>query len=599
MAARRWYLLIPLVLAGVGVSWLAYTQMPASYSASVAHQVKVPTPSVEPATTHRGLTLAPPPPPPDPDEQTEKAAAELVASVRPEPPAGVARGRTGVQPVTLTRQPDSSLITVRALADTAVHARDAVDAVSRQLADRLHELDEERGAPTDERMTLETSVPLAVQPPIRTVGRKVFVVTLAFCLALSLVLAAAVERTARRRRLLLAEASGGSDADGAAGQLHIDPADDAVADDKVAGKKAADEKVASGTDVSVDSEAPIPAGTLAERLAHAERVTAVADRKRPEPDDAPPTEIVPSVPAHAELDEPDAAPALAALNVGPPANAVLATNGVVVTGGTAASDARGAPTEGKIVADPDAEPVTAVIPAVLGSAVPRNSSPPPMRGSVRQRTGAHPPIEPPRNPGAQRPARPMPQGGRVPMEPRPARDAELPVPAAPAPAGVSPAARAGTGAQRPVRRGEPRREPRVQPGSAAPAAGSRQAAPSRGPAPAAFPAGSRPSGPGAGQAPAGRTGPAAPSGRGGGVPTTPPSPAGSGPAGSGQAGPGPAGSGPAGSGPAGSGRANRGTDGWLPPADALPAESRPEQLRGTGSAGDDIDGWPQFDQPGR
>ena len=39
MAARRWYLLVPLVLASVGVAYLAYTQMPAVYTATVVHQI--------------------------------------------------------------------------------------------------------------------------------------------------------------------------------------------------------------------------------------------------------------------------------------------------------------------------------------------------------------------------------------------------------------------------------------------------------------------------------------------------------------------------------------------------------------------------------
>ncbi|MBA2322481.1 MAG: hypothetical protein H0V92_00130, partial [Pseudonocardiales bacterium] len=206
MAARRWYLLIPLVLVSIGVSWLAYTQMPATYTASVVHQVQAPTPHEPKPSGRRGLILAPPPPPADPHAEATAAAAQLVESVHPQHPVGAAPGHATAQPVTVQLRPGPSSVTVRATADSAGHARDAVAAASTQLTERLREInDEQRILPAD-RMTLETVVPLVVQGPIRTVGRKVFVATLGFCLGLSVVLAAAVERSARRRRVLLADA---------------------------------------------------------------------------------------------------------------------------------------------------------------------------------------------------------------------------------------------------------------------------------------------------------------------------------------------------------------------------------------------------------
>lgn len=396
MAARRWYLLIPLVLTGVGVSWLAYLQMPASYSASVVHEVKAAEPAAASSSTSRhGLTLAQPPTSPDPVERTSEAADELVGSVRPAPPAGTLPGRAGAQPITMTRHPDPSSITVRAVADSAAHARDAVEAVSTQLTDRLREIDEERGPRADEQLSLATSSPLTVQPPIRTVGRKVFMVTLAFCLALSVVLAAAVERSARRRRLLLAEAeadrdeadSGDNDTDVDPGGTGSDRSRDQTADQPEP-MPDAEPALLSGAEPALlaDAKPPLSAGYQpVPAVASATGDSPAVARAVPDPDDgSAPTELVP-VMAHAD-DEPSTAVIPVAV-----------------------------------------EPASAGPPPGTGRGIPRTPPPGSIRGRERQRTGGHPTVEPSRGP-VPRSSRPQPpRGGRPPMEPRPAPEAELPM----------------------------------------------------------------------------------------------------------------------------------------------------------------------------
>jgi hypothetical protein len=210
MAARRWYLLIPLMAASGGVAWLAYTQMPASYTATAVYQVSTSTSIASEANSagrSRGLTIASSRTPPAPLAVAKSAAVDLVESVHPQPPAGSVPGRSTAQPVTIQLQQGTPVITVRAVADSVDHARDAVTATTAQLTDRLHRIADEQRALADSELTLDAVSPVAYQPPVRSVGRKVAAVTLLFCLGMSVFLAAAVERSARGRRLLAAQAA--------------------------------------------------------------------------------------------------------------------------------------------------------------------------------------------------------------------------------------------------------------------------------------------------------------------------------------------------------------------------------------------------------
>ncbi|HEY9416475.1 MAG TPA: hypothetical protein VIQ30_17105, partial [Pseudonocardia sp.] len=213
MAARRWYLLIPLMAASGGVAWVAYTQMPATYTAAAVYQVNISTAS-ETATEgrSRGFTIASSRTPPDPRAVAKSAAVDLVESVHPAPPVGSVPGRGTAPPVTIQLQQGTAVITVRAVADSAGHARDAVAATTTQLTDRLRGIADEQRSLANTELTLDTVTPLAYRPPVRTVGLRVGVATLLFCLAMSVLLAAAIERSARGRRLLAAQAGWGSPA---------------------------------------------------------------------------------------------------------------------------------------------------------------------------------------------------------------------------------------------------------------------------------------------------------------------------------------------------------------------------------------------------
>jgi hypothetical protein len=199
MAARRWYILLPLVLASVGVSWLVYNQIPATYTASVVRQVNPPMTQDDPSPDSSDPSSD------SPDSSDSSAghpvanvgatAAKLAAAVAAPPVAG------GVPAYTVTVRPDAPMIMVTAAAGSARQAMGTVNSVDAKLTAALAQL--QRAVPIDQRMVLDTPAPTVVAPPVRTTGLRVFVVTLLFGLLLSVVLAAAVERTARRRRDLL------------------------------------------------------------------------------------------------------------------------------------------------------------------------------------------------------------------------------------------------------------------------------------------------------------------------------------------------------------------------------------------------------------
>jgi len=215
MAARRWYLLVPFMLLSFGVSWLAYTHMPVVYRASVVHQV-VPhqinaSYSADARSAGSGGRL-----PQNPFPSAKAVAADLVASVRPQWPSDRSQ-RTPGEAVKIRQRPNTPLITVEARAADQAGANESAKAASSRLAERLTALQDERQVPASGRMTLDTPVPLSVLIPVRTTGVKVFAVTLVFGLMLSIILAAATERSDRRRRAL-AQAGGSGD-----GQLSGQP----------------------------------------------------------------------------------------------------------------------------------------------------------------------------------------------------------------------------------------------------------------------------------------------------------------------------------------------------------------------------------------
>jgi hypothetical protein len=199
MAARRWYLLVPLVLASVGVAYLAYTQMPAVYTATVVHQIN----SAASGSSDSGSGDSSGADGSGDGSQSSfgtssTLAGQLAAAVQP--PAS--RGRQA-PPYTVTARPDAPMITVRADGESPTKALDTVNAVSDRMVTELTTLQNDQRVPSDAQMKLDTPVPASVAPPVRTTGIKVFAATLLFGLMLSVLLAAAVERSARQRRALL------------------------------------------------------------------------------------------------------------------------------------------------------------------------------------------------------------------------------------------------------------------------------------------------------------------------------------------------------------------------------------------------------------
>ncbi|MDT7662274.1 MAG: hypothetical protein QOD04_1830, partial [Pseudonocardiales bacterium] len=245
MAARRWYLLVPLVLASVGVAYLAYTQMPAVYTATVVHQINSTASGSSGgdsgdsgASSGSGSGDSG-----DAGDTGDAAgdgsqssfgtssalAGQLAQAVQP--PA--TRGRQA-PPYTVTARPDAPMITVRADGESPAKALDTVNAVSDRMITELATLQNDQRVPSDAQLKLDTPVPASVAPPVRTTGIKVFAATLLFGLMLSVLLAAAVERSARQRRALLegdddlGEDSGDEldDFDGAEDVERADDADD-------------------------------------------------------------------------------------------------------------------------------------------------------------------------------------------------------------------------------------------------------------------------------------------------------------------------------------------------------------------------------------
>jgi len=245
MAARRWYLLLPLVLAAVGAAYVAYREMPAVYTASVVHQVNAPHPTAEPDWSAADSDSADPdadsperieaPSPEDSYASATTVAGELAAKVQPPR----ARAPGAQPPYTVTARPDSPLITVRADADSAERALGTVRGVSARLTAQLASLQDQRAVPADHEMRLDTAAPPSVGPPVRTTGIKVFAATLVFGLLLAVVLAAAVERSARRRAEL---AEGDPD-----GLLDDSGQDDRPEHDHDPSERVSDGAVGSGT----------------------------------------------------------------------------------------------------------------------------------------------------------------------------------------------------------------------------------------------------------------------------------------------------------------------------------------------------------------
>ncbi|MDT7668335.1 MAG: hypothetical protein QOC74_1118, partial [Pseudonocardiales bacterium] len=155
MAARRWYLLVPLVLASVGVAYLAYTQMPAVYTATVVHQINstasgssggdsgdsgASSDSGSGDSGDAGDTSG---------EQSSfgtssALAGQLAQAVQP--PA--TRGRQA-PPYTVTARPDAPMITVRADGESPAKALDTVNAVSDRMITELATLQNDQRVPSD------------------------------------------------------------------------------------------------------------------------------------------------------------------------------------------------------------------------------------------------------------------------------------------------------------------------------------------------------------------------------------------------------------------------------------------------------------------
>jgi len=210
MAARRWYLLVPLVLASVGVAYFAYTQMPAVYTASVVHQINGPASAANGSSdsgSAGGESTGGESSGGDGASNSFATATALAAQLAKDLQPPGARGRQTPPPYTLTAQPDAPMLTVRADGDSAAKALASVTAVSQRLVTQLATLQNDQRVPAGAQLKLDTPVPAAVAPPVRTTGIKVFAATLLFGLMLSVLLAAAVERSARQRRALLAEDS--------------------------------------------------------------------------------------------------------------------------------------------------------------------------------------------------------------------------------------------------------------------------------------------------------------------------------------------------------------------------------------------------------
>src|ERR1700704_552246 len=111
--------------------------MPAIYTPTAVYPGSPPPASdAKSVSKSRGFTIASSRPPPDPLAVAKSAAVDLVGSVHPQPPAGSVPGPSTAPPVTIQLRQDTPVITVRAVADSANHARDAVTATTTQLTDR-------------------------------------------------------------------------------------------------------------------------------------------------------------------------------------------------------------------------------------------------------------------------------------------------------------------------------------------------------------------------------------------------------------------------------------------------------------------------------
>ncbi|WP_028926804.1 hypothetical protein [Pseudonocardia acaciae] len=183
MAARRWYILLPMVALSAGAAWLAYTQMPASYDATAVYRV---TGGAEAAVQARAGS---------PQVNPGEVAGRLIGKMQPG--AGRPAG-----PYTVSGRPGSPMITIKASGDGATQALDRIGAANTRLNAALNTLETERVIPPNAGLRLDATMPPTTGPPIRDTGIQVFVVTLVFGLMLSLVFAAAVERSSRRRRAL-------------------------------------------------------------------------------------------------------------------------------------------------------------------------------------------------------------------------------------------------------------------------------------------------------------------------------------------------------------------------------------------------------------
>jgi hypothetical protein len=240
MAARRWYLLVPLVLASVGVAYLAYTQMPAVYTATVVHQINSTASgssggdsgaSAGSGSGDSGDTGDTGDAAGDGSQSSFGTSSALAGQLAQavQPPA--TRGRQA-PPYTVTARPDAPMITVRADGESPAKALDTVNAVSDRMITELATLQNDQRVPSDAQLKLDTPVPASVAPPVRTTGIKVFAATLLFGLMLSVLLAAAVERSARQRRALLEGdddlgEDSGDELDDFDGAEDFEPADDA------------------------------------------------------------------------------------------------------------------------------------------------------------------------------------------------------------------------------------------------------------------------------------------------------------------------------------------------------------------------------------
>jgi hypothetical protein len=243
MAAARWYVLVPLVLVSLGVAWVAYTQMPALYTASAVYQVNAPADGAGSDT---------------PFADTKATAAKLVRDIAPRPPG---RGQTAPPPYVITARADSPMIDLHADSNDPDTALNVVKSVSTKLNDRLAKLQLDSRVSPDAQMRLDIAAPSAVAPPVRTTGVRVFAATLVFGLMLSLVIAAAVERTARRRRDLLDEFDPEDQDEGYADDRESDdyPPDeegDSRDPDRDPDRRAGDEGDSEDELDPVDSEAP-------------------------------------------------------------------------------------------------------------------------------------------------------------------------------------------------------------------------------------------------------------------------------------------------------------------------------------------------------